>query len=151
MTPTQPQPGAGDADRELQALISECAVKGHFGPFAAGFETMRAENEALRSRAESAEQAVDRAEANEAIWQERMEAAESRLSEAEGLLRVFAAIVPSSLYPADGSEAEQYAVLLKGDWANRGGFTGKDLAALRTFLKKTPTTNHPTDAGAHNG
>lgn len=43
----------------------------------------------------------------------------------------FAKIKPSSLHPEDGSEAEKYAVILKGDHGNPAEFTGSDLRAAR--------------------
>jgi len=53
-------------------------------------------------------------------------------------LAPFAAIVPSSLYPDDGSENEGYVVILKRDWGNEQVFTGGDLARARAALSPTP-------------
>lgn len=55
-------------------------------------------------------------------------------------LQVFAAIVPSSLHPADGSEAEAYVIMLHDPtMLGQGGkpdFTGADLARARAALAK---------------
>lgn len=54
-------------------------------------------------------------------------------------LKVFAAIVPSDLYPADGSEAEAYVIMLHDPkMLGQGGkpdFTGADLARARAALR----------------
>lgn len=56
-----------------------------------------------------------------------------------GALEPFAKIVPSSLYPADGSEAEEYVVILQTDrkWQS-ADFTGADLARARQALSASP-------------
>lgn len=59
-------------------------------------------------------------------------------------LKRFAAIVPSSLYPADGSEAEPYCILIAPQAGNPVEFTGADLAAARAALAKAL----PTDLGS---
>jgi hypothetical protein len=69
------------------------------------------------------------------LWNTRspVEDARGELVEA---LRPFAAIKPSSLYSDDGSEGEEYLVLLRGDHANQAEFTGKDLARARAALER---------------
>lgn len=52
----------------------------------------------------------------------------------EEALKPFAAVVPSSLYPGDGSEAEEYVVTLRGCFSNQPEFTGADLARARALL-----------------
>ena len=49
-------------------------------------------------------------------------------------LEPFAKIVPSSFYPADGSEGEKYWVLLHTSDAGHSDFTGADLARARAAL-----------------
>lgn len=72
---------------------------------------------------------------------DELAALRSRVEVLTGALRPFAAIVPSSFYAADGSEAEGYAVMT---WEHdRLGhqtapdFTGADLAAARSALSNT--------------
>ena len=55
-------------------------------------------------------------------------------------LKPFAAIAPSSFYPADGSEAEEYMVLLRADHGNKAEFTGADLAAARAAISPVNRT-----------
>lgn len=55
-------------------------------------------------------------------------------------LAPFAAIKPSSLYPDDGSEAEEYVVILKGGHGNPAEFTGADLARARAALSRARNT-----------
>jgi hypothetical protein len=65
-------------------------------------------------------------------------AIEALVAENEAMRRAlepFAKITPSSLYPADGSEAEEYMVLLRSGWGNPVAFTGVDLARARAALK----------------
>ena len=47
----------------------------------------------------------------------------------------FAAIKPSSFFPADGSENEGYVIYTCSSWKDRVSFTGKDLANLRAASK----------------
>jgi hypothetical protein len=65
-------------------------------------------------------------------------ASEWRLMKA---LAVFAAIKPSDLHPADGSEAEPYVIMLHDPrMLGQGGtpdFTGADLANARALVAKT--------------
>lgn len=58
----------------------------------------------------------------------------------EEALRPFAAIVPSSLYPADGSEGEEYMVLLREPWSNPLAFTGAQLRRAREALSQAERT-----------
>ena len=58
----------------------------------------------------------------------------SQLNEAVEIIRPFAAIEPSSLFSANGSEAEGYIVSLSGE--ARTDFTGHDLARARAFISK---------------
>lgn len=55
-------------------------------------------------------------------------------------LAVFAAIRPSDLHPADGSEAEPYVIMLHDPkMLGQGGkpdFTGADLATARSLVAK---------------
>lgn len=60
--------------------------------------------------------------------------AEALLEEAVKALELFAAIKPSSLYPGDGSEAEEYVVVLRDGSLNPVEFTGTDLARARQTL-----------------
>ena len=57
-----------------------------------------------------------------------------RVDVMEKALKPFAEIVPSSLYPDDGSEGEEYIVTLRGLYSNPLAFTGKDLALARQAL-----------------
>jgi hypothetical protein len=74
-----------------------------------------------------------------AAWNTRPSPNAERVAELEAALRPFAAIQPSSLYSADGSEREEYAVWL---WSPSGSpgrgraFTGEDLARARTALTR---------------
>lgn len=62
----------------------------------------------------------------------------ARLSQAErlaGALKPFAALVPSSFYPADGSEREGYEIILAGsERPEAHEFTGADIATARKEL-----------------
>ncbi len=72
------------------------------------------------------------------------DAAEARATAAERerdalreALRPFANIVPSTLYPADGSENEGYCVLLAPKHGNPVEYTGRDLARARAAFTAT--------------
>ena len=68
------------------------------------------------------------------------ECALRRIEELEAALSVFAAIKPSDLHPADGSEAERYVIMLHDPKALGQGakpdFTGADLARARAAIAK---------------
>lgn len=70
------------------------------------------------------------------------ECAMRRIEELEAALRVFAAITPSSLHPADGSEAEAYVIMLHDPkmlgQSGTPDFTGADLARARAALSTPP-------------
>lgn len=66
---------------------------------------------------------------------EQLGQALTRIDALEKALAPFAKIVPSSLYPADGSEAEAYCVLLAPTAGNPVEFTGADLARARTAIE----------------
>jgi hypothetical protein len=53
-------------------------------------------------------------------------------------IRPFAAIKPSSLYPGDGSEQEEYIILLRSPYDNHLAFTGLDLALAREAYEYIP-------------
>lgn len=59
-----------------------------------------------------------------------------RIEALEAGLEPFAAIEPSSMFPANGSEAEEYVVILKGGYGNPAAFTGADLKQARALLSK---------------
>lgn len=65
---------------------------------------------------------------------------EKRALSAEAALSPFAALTPSSLYPADGSENEGYTLLLADGHYNprrtTPDFTGQDMAAARAHFDK---------------
>jgi hypothetical protein len=76
-------------------------------------------------------------------WAEIADDIATVLVESERLRRaltVFAAIVPSAMHPADGSEAEAYVIMLHDPkMLGQGGvpdFTGADLARARVALAK---------------
>jgi len=67
----------------------------------------------------------------------RMVGSTDRLREAEGALRPFAKIVPSSFYPEDGSEAEVYTAVI-WDGVALQDFTGADIARARAYFTPSP-------------
>lgn len=78
-------------------------------------------------------------EANGALLVAAVNALPALLDERDRLieaLKPFAAITPSSLYAADGSDQEQYIVMLKDDWGNPAELTGADLALARQALSQ---------------
>ena len=68
------------------------------------------------------------------------DAAIAKAVELEKALKPFASIVPSTRYASDGSECEEYMVLLRNAYGNSAAFTGADLAAARAALASTAPT-----------
>lgn len=54
-----------------------------------------------------------------------------------GALEPFSKIVPSTLYSDDGSENEEYVVLIKGPYSNPSDITGSQLATARAAYKES--------------
>lgn len=66
----------------------------------------------------------------------KFERLQAELREAREIIRPFANIKPSSLYPEDGSENEPYCVIMQQDYGNPAEITGAHLARARAFLTK---------------
>ena len=64
-----------------------------------------------------------------------IQAQAERIVKLEKALKPFVKIKPSTFYPADGSENEEYIVTIRTPWSNPADFTGADLARARTALK----------------
>lgn len=60
------------------------------------------------------------------------------LTKLRAALKPFAAIKPSSLYPADGSEQEEYIIMLRSPFDNPLACTGLDLAIAREAYEMVP-------------
>lgn len=63
-----------------------------------------------------------------------MDKAADHIEKLENALRPFAKIKPSTLYSEDGSDSEEYTVILKDQFDNKTEFTGIDLANAREAL-----------------
>ena len=61
----------------------------------------------------------------------------ARIREMEAALAPFAAIQPSTFYPADGSEREEYGAILREPFSSPPAFTGEDLARARAAMMET--------------
>ena len=68
-------------------------------------------------------------------YQDRIAELEKANADLRLTLAIFAAIKPSSFFPADGSENEGYAVYVYSADMKAVSFTGKDLARARELTK----------------
>jgi hypothetical protein len=69
----------------------------------------------------------------------KLAARDAHIAELQEALKPFAKIAPSTCFPSDGSEGEEYVVFLKTGHDSPAEFTGADLKRARdAFYKAAP-------------